>query len=148
MSPRSNGVALVLADRLHSASIHLLRRLRRVDDATGVSAPSLSALSVLAFGGPRTLGELAAAERVRPPTMTRVVQDLERRGLVRRGSDSDDRRKTRLEATPAGARLLRAGQSRRVAALATRVSQLGSADRRALDRALTAVRGILDGWIE
>ena len=60
--------AEVIADRLHSAAIHLLRRLRREDATTGLSAPRLSALSVIVFGGPLTLGELANAEQVRPPT--------------------------------------------------------------------------------
>ncbi len=73
-----------VADRLHSASIHLLRRLRRQDDASGVTAPHLSALSVLVFGGARTLGELAAAEQVTPPSMTRIVRNLEAGGLVAR----------------------------------------------------------------
>src|ERR671933_1067936 len=70
------------ADRLHSAAIHLLRRVRRQDDASGLTAPRLSALSVIVFGGPLTLGALAAAEQVRPPTMTRIVQALEEAGLV------------------------------------------------------------------
>jgi hypothetical protein len=66
-----------VADRVHSAAIHLLRRLRREDDRWGLSAPRLSALSVLVFGGRAlTLGELAAAEQVRPPTMTRLVSAL------------------------------------------------------------------------
>src|SRR5919204_601997 len=70
------------ADRLHSASIHVLRRVAREDAASGLSAARLSALSVLVFGGPRTLGELAAAERVRPPTITSIVRGLEDAGLA------------------------------------------------------------------
>ena len=88
-----------LADRLHSASIHLLRRLRRQDDASGVTAPHLSALSVLVFGGARTLGELAAAEQERPPSMTRIVRNLERDGLVERETHPDDRRAVRSRST-------------------------------------------------
>ena len=72
------------ADRLHSASIHLLRRLRVRDRESGVGPAQLSALSVLVFGGPRSLGELADAEQVRPPTMSRIVAGLERAGLVKR----------------------------------------------------------------
>ena len=79
-----------LADRLHSAAIRLLRRLRAEDAASGVSAPRLSALSVLVFAGPRTLGELAAAEQVRPPTMTRLVTALEAQGLLARTGDPAD----------------------------------------------------------
>jgi len=74
------------ADKLHSASIHVLRRVAREDPASGLSAARLSALSVLVFGGPRTLGELAAAERVRPPTMTSIVRGLEAAGQIGRAS--------------------------------------------------------------
>src|SRR5256885_16104382 len=69
------------ADRLHSAAIHLLRRLRVRDRESGVGPAQLSALSVLVFGGPRSLGELADAEQVRPPTMSRIVAGRERGGL-------------------------------------------------------------------
>src|ERR687886_968937 len=100
-SAESNRV-LDAADRFHSAAIHALRHVRREDPASGLSAARLSALSVLVFGGPRTLGELAAAEHVRPATMTRIVQALEREGLVRRQADPDDGRVTRLHATAKG----------------------------------------------
>ncbi|HKP74962.1 MAG TPA: MarR family transcriptional regulator, partial [Longimicrobiaceae bacterium] len=81
-----------VADRLHSASIHLLRRVRRRDEESGITAPHLSALSVLVFGGPCTLGELAEAEQVRPPSITRIVRNLEAQGLVERAADPDDGR--------------------------------------------------------
>src|SRR3954447_16926011 len=88
-----------VAERLHSASIHLLRRVRRRDDESGVTAPHLSALSVLVFGGgARTLGELAAAEQVTPPSMTRIVRNLEAEGLVERRADATDRRIVRVTA--------------------------------------------------
>src|SRR5437763_14618229 len=85
-----------LADRLHSAAIHLLRRVRRADDASGLPAPQLSALSVIVFGGPITLGALAAAEQVRPPTITKLVATLENAGLVEREVDAEDRRVVRV----------------------------------------------------
>ena len=106
-----------IADRLHSAAIHLLRRLRREDDASGLPAPQLSALSVIVFGGPITLGALAAAEQVRPPTITKVVAALEAGGLVRRESQADDKRIVRVSATAKGTKLLQEGRRRRVAAL-------------------------------
>src|SRR5438309_9527712 len=93
------------ADRLHSAAIHLLRRVRRTDALTGVPAAQLSALSVL-MGGQRTLGELAAAEQVRPPTMSALVSQMERAGLVRRVGDSADARVVRVAMTPTGRRVL------------------------------------------
>ena len=112
------------ADRLHSASIHVLRRVAREDPASGLSAARLSALSVLVFGGPRTLGELAAAERVRPPTMTNIVRGLEEAGLVRREADPTDGRVARVRATPKGERILQRARERRIASLAERLSSL------------------------
>src|SRR3982751_4391629 len=115
--PRPPGDLRDLADRLHSAAIHLLRRLRRADDAAGLAAPKLSALSVLVFGGPRSLKDLAAAEQVRPPSMTRLIQELEAEGYVRRQADPHDRRAVILTATPKAARLLKQGRGRRVEVL-------------------------------
>ena len=130
-APRA-GSAAAVADRLHSAAIHLLRRLRREDDASGVSAPRLSALSVVVFGGPVTIGALATAEQVRVPTMSRLVATLEADGLVRRMLDPTDKRVVRVEATAAGTTLLHAGRRRRVAALATDVERLTAKERRDL----------------
>jgi DNA-binding MarR family transcriptional regulator len=132
-----------LADRLHSASIHLLRRLRRQDDASGVTAPHLSALSVLVFGGPRTPGELAQAEQVRPPSMTRIVRNLERDGLVEREPHPDDRRSIRLRATAAGRRLLEEGRARRVHSLADRLHALSPDEIECLERAAALIEGIV-----
>jgi DNA-binding MarR family transcriptional regulator len=112
------------ADRLHSASIHVLRRVAREDPASGLSAARLSALSVLVFGGPRTLGELAAAERVRPPTMTSIVRGLEDAGLVRREADPTDGRVARVRPTPKGERVLQRARERRIANLAEHLSAL------------------------
>src|SRR5213596_3624779 len=128
MSPRKSSRNLEAADRFHSAAIHALRRVRRDDPETGLSAARLSALSVLVFGGPRSLGELAAAEHVRPATMTRIVQALEEEGLVRRGSDPADRRVTRLQATAKGERVMWRGRERRVANLATLLSRLSPSE--------------------
>lgn len=132
-----------LADRLHSAALHLLRRLRREDDASGLPAPQLSALSVIVFGGPITLGALAAAEQVRPPTITRLVAELERDGLVERVKDADDRRIVRVKATARGARLLQDGRSRRVASLTGSLGELPAAERDALARAVPILEKIV-----
>jgi DNA-binding MarR family transcriptional regulator len=112
------------ADRLHSAAIHALRHVRRDDPATGLSAARLSALSVLVFGGPRTLGELAAAEQVRPATMSRIAQALEEGGHVRRERDPQDGRIARLRATAKGERVLQLGRRRRVENLAALLDRL------------------------
>ncbi|HVR71539.1 MAG TPA: MarR family transcriptional regulator [Vicinamibacteria bacterium] len=115
---------MAVADRLHSAAIHLLRRLRREDATSGIGSARLSALSVLVFGGPVSLGRLAAAEQVRPPTMSRIVAGLERAGLAARAGDPRDGRQVVLQATRAGARVLHRGRRRRIAALAARLRPL------------------------
>ncbi|NUQ13661.1 MAG: MarR family transcriptional regulator, partial [Gemmatimonadaceae bacterium] len=81
-----------LAEAVHRLAIRLLRTLRSEDEQSGLTGPRLSALSVIVFAGPVTLGELAAAEQVKPPTMTRLVRALEREGLVRREKDPADGR--------------------------------------------------------
>src|SRR6476661_9735879 len=91
-SPAHGDLAASTAIRLHSAAIHLLRHLRKEDDASGLSAPRLSALSVVVFGGPVTLGQLARAEQVKPPTMTKIVTGLENDRLVERHPDRRDKR--------------------------------------------------------
>jgi DNA-binding MarR family transcriptional regulator len=134
-----------LADRLHSTAIHLLRRLRREDDASGLPAPQLSALSVIVFGGPITLGALATAEQVRPPTITKLVVTLEQAGLVEREIDPDDRRIVRVKATARGTRLLHEGRKRRVARLAGTLAELSSADRATLAKALPVLERVVRG---
>jgi len=106
------------ADRLHSAAIHLLRTARRVDDETGLTAARLSALSVLVFGGPTTVGRLARAEQVSAPTMSRLVRALERDGLAARAANAEDARSVVVRATSEGRRLLHAGRERRISELA------------------------------
>lgn len=132
-----------LADQLHSAAIHLLRQLRKEDDASGLSAPRLSALSVVVFGGPLTLGELARAEQVRPPTMTRIVTGLEKDGLVTRSNDLLDRRLTHIEATPKGRRVLTAGRERRVEKLARIVRKLEGNELAELKRGVQLLREVI-----
>jgi DNA-binding MarR family transcriptional regulator len=128
MTRRLSSAHQEAADKLHSASIHVLRRVAREDPASGLSAARLSALSVLVFGGPRTLGELAAAEQVRPPTMTSIVRGLEQAGLVRREADPNDGRVARVQATPKGERVLQQARGRRVGNLAERLAALSSAE--------------------
>lgn len=122
-----------LADQLHSAAIGLLRQLRREDDAIGITAPRLSALSVVVFGGPLTLGQLASAEQVKPPTMTRLVTGLEEDGLVERRDDASDGRLTQIHATAKGRKMLAAGRAQRVRTLAAAVECLDEKNRRALE---------------
>ena len=142
-SAKTSGDPTELADRLHSAAIHLLRRLRREDDASGLPAPQLSALSVIVFGGPITLGDLARAEQVRPPTITKVVAALEEAGLVARDVDANDRRIVRVKATARGGKLLQDGRRRRVAALTSSLGDLSASDRALLARAIPVLERIV-----
>ena len=132
-----------LAARIHSAALHLLRRLAQEDRATGVSPARLSALSVLVFGGPRTIGALAAAEGVTPPTMTRLVAALVADGLVERLEEPGDRRVVRLQASVAGRATLLAGRDRRVATLGAMLAPLTPKERRRVDQAATIIEGML-----
>src|SRR5215217_7620185 len=104
-------------DLLHSAAIHLLRRVSRVDDESGIGPARLSALSVLVYGGPLTLGELADAERVTAPTMTRIVDGLERDGLARREPHPEDGRSVRVVLTERGREVFARARQRRLDAL-------------------------------
>jgi len=128
------------ADRLHSAAIHLLRRLRREDAASGLTAPRLSALSVVVFGGPLTIGALATAEQVRPPTMTRLVAALAARGLVAREPNPTDGRGTLIRATPAGVRLLEEGRGRRTGLLTRQLRTLPRVELAILEQAAELLR--------
>ena len=107
-----------VADRLHSAAIHLLRRLRVRDQESGIGPAQMSALSVLVFAGPRSLRELAEIEQVKPPTMSRMVAALIKSRLVRSHTVGEDRRKLRLEATPKGVAVMQEGRKRRIEGLA------------------------------
>ena len=135
--------AVDVADRLHSAAIHLLRRVRKQDAATGEGPARLSVLSVLVFGGPATLGQLAAAEQVKPPTMSRIVAGLKRSGLIEITADAADARRLRIRATAKGARLLHQGRERRIRYLAANLQLLTAAERRKLAEAVEILDGVL-----
>ena len=140
--PTKSVSASDVADRLHSAAIHLLRRLRRTDPASGPSPARLSALSVITFGGALTLGELAAAEQVRPPTMSRIVSGLAADGLVKREVDARDHRAVLIRATAKGVRVLQRGRKRRIDYLAKRIRSLSQAETAALDRSADIIERI------
>lgn len=131
VSPRPDA----LAESLHAAAIHLLRRLRREDTAIGLSPARLSALSVLVFGGPMRISDLARAEQVRTPTITPVVAALEQAELIARDKDEQDARASVVRATPRGRKLMEEGRARRVAALAADLRRLPPQDRVVLARA-------------
>ena len=128
----SKSDALHVADSLHSAAIRLLRAVRIADGETGLSAPRLSALSVLVFGGPQSLSALAQAEQVTPATMSKLIADLEALGLVVKRTDSADRRGVRIEVTAAGRALMMEGRKRRLALLQRRGAKLTPSERERL----------------
>jgi DNA-binding MarR family transcriptional regulator len=134
-----------VADRLNTSAIRLLRSLREVDVATGLSGPRASALSVVVFRGPLPIGALAAAEQVRPPTMTRLVAGMERLGLVERARDPDDGRVQVIRATGKGRAVLQAGRRRRVESLAGRLRRLPARERDILERAAFLLESLAAG---
>src|SRR2546423_15285766 len=94
-------IAERVIDRLHSAAIHLLRRVRRQDARLGIGPTGVSALSLLVVHGPCTISQLADAEQVALPTMSRLVARLERHGFRGRASGPPGPRRRPLRPTPA-----------------------------------------------
>jgi DNA-binding MarR family transcriptional regulator len=132
------------ADRIHSAAIHLLRRVREVDaEAMGISPARASALSVLVFGGPRSLSELAAAERVTSATMSKLVSAMETEGLLRRHPDVNDARSIRIEATAKARRILERGRARRLDVLEGLLAEASAEEVAAVRAAAEVVERVL-----
>jgi DNA-binding MarR family transcriptional regulator len=132
---RINSLRVEAADLLHSAAIRLLRMVRTEDAQSRIGPAQLSALSVLVFGGARTVSDLAAQEQVRPPTMSRIVDGLVQKKLVQRIEDTADRRTVRVKATPQGEKLMLVGKERRVNALASRFEALSTTEVKTLKAA-------------
>jgi DNA-binding MarR family transcriptional regulator len=132
------------ADSMHSAAIHLLRRVREVDEkGMGISPARASALSVLVFGGARSLTELAAAERVTTATMSKLVTAMEAEGLARRYPDVNDARAIRIEATAKGRRILERGRKRRLELFEQLLADASDADIAAVQRAASVVESAI-----
>jgi len=129
---------------IHSAAIHLLRSLRRQDVRSGVGPAGLSVLSVLVFGGPKTMAELAEIEQVKKPTMTRIIKSLEYWGLVERKSGTD-RRKLEVHVTPHGERILIRARSNRMVVLEERMERLSASEIATLVRAAQLLERISKG---
>jgi DNA-binding MarR family transcriptional regulator len=120
-------------ERFHHLAIRMLRGLRRVDEAHGFSGPRASALSVLVFRGPQSLGELAAAEGVKAPTMSRLVKAMQSEGLVETAITSHDQRQIRIAASARGRRLMLKGRELRLAAVAKLFESASPAEAKALE---------------
>jgi DNA-binding MarR family transcriptional regulator len=143
-APRSETIEA--ADRLHSAAIHLLRRVRKQDTAFGIGPAQLSALSVLVFAGPQTIGNLAAAEQIKPPTMSRIIAALKRGRLIEVTGDARDARRMHVRATARGTRLLHEGRQRRIEYLAAHLDSLTSAELAQLNAAAEILERLLRDW--
>ena len=127
-------------ERFHHLAIVMLRGMRAVDEATGFTGPRASALSVLVFGGPRSLKDLAAAEGVRAPTMSRLVKAMQDEGLVAATAAAHDQRQVRIAATAKGTKLLMKGRARRLEALGRMLDDATPREAAALE----AVCGLLE----
>ena len=129
------GARHALADVLHRSAIGILRAIKIADDETGISPPRLSALSVLVFGGDKSLAILAAAEGVKPPTMSKLVAELEAAGLLEKSPDPKDGRGLVIAATARGRKVMLAGRDRRLALLEQRLAGLTQKDLSRLEAA-------------
>jgi DNA-binding MarR family transcriptional regulator len=132
------------ATRLHSLAIHLLRRVRQTDARSGLSGARASALSVLVFGGPRTIGELAAAEQVAAPTMTRLVAGLEADGHAKRIPDRSDRRVVIVRATARGRRALERARRLRVEQVGALLAEMAPAERAVVAEAVSVLERAME----
>lgn len=124
-----------LAETVHAAAIRILRIVRLEDTKAGIGPAQLSALSVLVFAGPHTIGELAVLEQVKPPTMSRIVDALVSQKLADRVTSEQDRRSVRIATTAKGRKLLLAGRDRRVRVLAERMEKFSESELKLLSQA-------------
>jgi DNA-binding MarR family transcriptional regulator len=135
-----------LANALRPAVMRLARRLRQMqDESLGLNPNQLSAMSVLLNSGDQLMGELAAQERVRPPSMTRIVNSLEARGFVTRRLDPRDHRQCLVSLTDSGRQVLLANRRRRDQWLAVRIAGLDPAEREVLRRAVAVLEKVNQG---
>jgi DNA-binding MarR family transcriptional regulator len=126
--------------------MRLARRLRQMQDySLDLNPNQLSAMAVLLNSGDQLMGELAALERVRPPSMTRVVNSLEARGYVARRPDPRDHRQCLVTLTDSGRQVLLANRQRRDEWLAVRIAGLDPAERDVLRRAIRVLEKVNQG---
>jgi|HubBroStandDraft_1064217.scaffolds.fasta_scaffold210856_2 DNA-binding MarR family transcriptional regulator len=126
-------------ERIYLFVQHLGRRLRDIDAQAGLTPARFSALASLRFHGSRNIGELAADERVKAPSMTRLVRDMERDGLLTRASDPADGRGVLIELTPKAATLFDAIRAEKIALVADFLETLTEPVRSAMALAFAAL---------
>ena len=141
MNDRDLRTTAGLASALRPSVLRLARRLRQMrDESLDLNSNQLSAMSVLLNQGDLGMGELAAQEKVQPPSMTRIVNGLEERGLVARKAHATDRRQCVVTLTDSGRQVLLANRRRRDQWLADRIALLEPEEREVLRRCV----GILE----
>ena len=128
--------------RLNSFAIHLLRAMHRVDAEAGLTPARLSALSVLHFGGPRSLGRLARDEEVTSATMSRLVDALCELGLAEKGPHPDHAGMVVVSATEQGSALMHVAAQRRIEVIAGALGDLPVRERDAVVRATSHLAGL------
>jgi DNA-binding MarR family transcriptional regulator len=137
-------VDVELAAHLRMTVTRLARRLRQLDASVdGITLSQLSALYVLDKRGPMALGDLAGAEKVQPPTMTRIVTRLEELGLAARRPHATDGRVAMIDATAQGRTLVEESRLRRTAYLAEALANLAAPQRALLADAAELLDGLL-----
>ncbi len=124
-----------LASTLRLAVMRLARRMRQQRSDSALTLSQLAALATVERHGPLTPGELAAHEKVRPPSMTRLIASLEAAGVATRSPHPSDGRQVLVSVAPAGVALLREDRRRRDVWLAQQLRDLPAADREVLARA-------------
>ena len=143
MSAKREQSPAMLAQALRPSVMRLARRLRQMrDDSVDLNSNQLSAMAVLLNSGDLLMGELAAAEKMQPPSMTRIVNGLEARGFVARRPHPDDRRQCLVTLSGEGRKLLLANRRRRDEWLAIRIAQLAPAEREVLREAIAILEKV------
>jgi len=126
-----------LAHALRPVVMRLARSLRHIrDDSLDLQTNQLSVMAVLLNDGDMLMGELAATEKVQPPSMTRIVNGLEERGYLARRPDPRDGRQCLVTLTPAGREVILANRRRRDEWLTVRIAELDPAEREVLRQAV------------
>jgi DNA-binding MarR family transcriptional regulator len=126
-------------ERIYLFVQHVGRRLREIDARAGLTPARFSTLATLRFDGARNVGDLAVIERVKPPSMTRLVRDMERDGLVRRRPDPTDGRAVLIEMTPAATALFARVRAEKIALVADYLETLTAPARAAIRTAFVAL---------
>jgi DNA-binding MarR family transcriptional regulator len=134
-----------LANRLRLAVVRLNRRLRAQRKDSTATLTQMSALSALGKAGSLTPGELAAKERVQPPSMTRVIAALEEAGLASRAPHPSDGRQAIVSITDAGRAYLAAEAAARERWLDLRLAELTDDERALLARAVELIDRMAEG---